>query len=367
MLYGTFKRYQQINMINKVHPNFRLNGKRFTSKDDLLNFTKEKSEEAYQFLVDWFNDKDHIIVYTSGSTGAPKPIKIKKKFMVNSAMTTANYFELQEEGITALLCLSPNYIAGKMMLVRALISGWDLDVVPPSSTPLQNDKEYDFAAMVPMQVHHSLKDLHKVKLIIVGGGAVSKPLEKRLQKVTTEVFATYSMTETVTHIAVKKLNHLKGITNYFEVLPYITVEKDDRGCLVIDAPNLSDNKIVTNDIVKMIDNRHFCWLGRFDNIINSGGFKIVPEQVEEKLSDTIKKRFFIASEKDEILGEKVILVIEGLQPKKEVGRPKAKSKPLNFDFLDKYEKPKTVYYLKKFVETKTNKINRKACLNLIFD
>ncbi len=342
--------------MHTIHPKFCLNEIPFSNKEELLQYTNENLRDTYFFLKEWFNAKNHVIVHTSGSTGSPKSIKILKEHMINSALATATYFELQEEEITALLCLSPNFIAGKMMLVRALVSGWKLDVIEPISNPLAKNKKYDFTAMVPLQVHHSLKDLHKVKILIVGGGVVSRTLQKKLKGLKTKIYATYGMTETITHIAVKKINHISGITNYFEVLPNIKIEKDKRNCLIIDAPNLSKTKIITNDIVKLIDDKHFCWKGRFDNIINSGGIKIIPEQVEIKLDKSIKQRFFIASEKDAILGQKVILIVEGETPK---------IKNIDFSPLDKYEKPKSVYYLNKFIETKTGKINRKACLETL--
>ena len=340
--------------MNTIHPKFCLNGIPFSSKDELLKFSKKNLSDTFLFLKDWFNNKSYVIVHTSGSTGKPKSIKILKEHMINSALATATYFELQDEEISALLCLSPNYIAGKMMLVRALVSGWQLDVVAPTSNPLATNKKYDFTAMVPLQVHHSLNDLHKVKTLIVGGGAVSRTLQEKLNGIKTKIYSTYGMTETVTHIAVKKLNNITSITNYFEVLPNIKIEKDNRNCLVIDAPNLSNTKIITNDIIKLIDDKHFCWKGRYDNIINSGGIKIMPEQVEIKLEKTIKQRFFISSKKDTILGQKVILIIEG-----------SKMKNIDLSLLDKYEKPKSIFYLDKFTETKSGKVNRNACLELV--
>ena len=165
------------------------------------------------FLNPILINHDFIIVNTSGSTGKPAQIKLKKEHMINSALATGSYFKLPEN-TTALLCLSPNYIAGKMMLVRALTLGWQLDIVEPSLNPLDKlQKHYDFCAMVPLQVQNSLSELHFIKKLIVGGGAVSTELIKNLQDITTEVFATYGMTETITHIAVKKLNHFQEVTS----------------------------------------------------------------------------------------------------------------------------------------------------------
>jgi len=343
-------------MSNKeIHPKFRLNGNQFNSIKELLVFSESELPEAFEFFTEWFSNRKYLTVHTSGSTGKPKSIKLLKEHMINSALATAKYFDLDDEEISALLCMSPKYIAGKMMLVRAIVSGWDMDVIPPTSHPLTSRKMYDFVAMVPLQVYNSLDDIHKVKTVIVGGGAVSSDLQEKLKNVRPRVYSTYGMTETVTHIAVKKLSQLDGITNYYEVLPDITVEKDDRNCLVINAPNISKMQIVTNDIVKLIDDKHFCWQGRFDNIINSGGIKIIPERVEDKLGKSINQRFFISSVKDAALGNKVILIIEG-----------KKIKNIDFTGVDKYEKPKEIFYLDKFIETKSGKINRKETIAKIF-
>ena len=343
-------------MSNKeVHPKFKLNGTPFKSVKDLLTFTEVEFPEIYTFFTEWFSNKKYLTVYTSGSTGKPKPIKLLKEHMVNSALATARYFDLDDEEISALLCMSPKFIAGKMMLVRAILSGWNIDVIAPTSHPLTSRKMYDFVAMVPLQVFNSLENIHKVKTVIVGGGAVSPDLQEKLKNVRSRVYSTYGMTETVTHIAVKKLSRLEGITNYYEVLPDITVEKDDRDCLVINAPNISKIQIVTNDIVKLIDDKHFCWQGRFDNIINSGGVKIIPERVEEKLANNLTQRFFISSIKDAALGNKVILIIEG--------NPIC---DIDFTGIDKYEKPREIFYVDKFIETKSGKINRKETIAKLF-
>ena len=342
-------------MSNKeIHPKFKLNGIQFDSIKNLLDYTKNDLPEVYEFFSEWFSNRKYLTVHTSGSTGKPKAIKLFKEHMINSALATAKYFDLDRDDISALLCMSPSYIAGKMMLVRAIVSGWQLDVIKPTSHPLESRKMYDFSAMVPLQVYNSLSDIHKLKILIVGGGVVSSDLQDKLKDVRPKVYATYGMTETVTHIAVKKLSQLDGITNYYEVLPDVTVDKDDRNCLVINAPNISKIQIVTNDIVKLIDDKHFCWQGRFDNIINSGGVKIIPEKVEEKLQQSIiNQRFFISSIKDKALGQKVILVIEG-----------KKIKNINFTGIDKYQIPKDIFYVSKFEETKSGKIDRNATVKL---
>ena len=347
---------------NQFHNDFKINGRSFTSVANLLTYSKVLSVSTYSFLQDWFSKKKVVEVKTSGSTGTPKIIQLQKEFMKNSAKATGQFFELSKN-TTALLCMPTEYIAGKMMLVRALELGWHLDIVKPSSNPLQNvNKVYDFSAMVPMQLQDSLDNIEKVKKLIVGGGVVSSELEKALQSISTEVFATYGMTETITHIAVKRLNHFNnntssGVENsLYAVLPDITISSDDRNCLVINAPRVSDVEIVTNDVIEMISETEFKWLGRFDNVINSGGVKLHPEEIEKKLFEKISQRFFVAGVTDILLGEKLILIIEG----------KATTISLDkFEHLSKYEIPKETYFLEKFVETATGKVQRDKTINLL--
>jgi O-succinylbenzoic acid--CoA ligase len=351
------------------HINFKLQEKTFNTVEELLIFSKELSEDIFSFLELWFNEKDTIEVKTSGSTGKPKRILLKKEYMINSALATGNFFNLFEN-TKALLCLPVNFIAGKMMLVRALTLGWELNFVAPISNPLKNIKSnYDFAAMVPLQLENSLVNISKIKKLIVGGASVSNNLLNKLQKIETEVFATYGMTETITHIAVKKLNNFKsGILQekekeYYSILPNIKISKDERGCLIIDASKLSSEKIITNDLVEIISPTKFKWLGRLDTIINSGGIKLIPEQIEEKLTKIIEQRFFVAGIPDAILGEKLIMIIEA--QKEEFYKNELFQKIKHLKSLSKYEIPKKIYFVNQFVETETKKVNKNKTLKLI--
>ena len=337
-----------------VHNKFKLNGFHL-DREDLCrvaySFIKEGDDfekPVGDFLLDWFDSKDFIEMQTSGTTGAPKTITISKQAMVNSALATGDFFDLQS-GDKALHCLPVKYVAGKMMLVRAMIIGLDLEFVAPSSHPLLNNEiDFDFIAMVPLQAKNSLGELKRVKKLIVGGAAINKVLEKNLLKLTTEVYETYGMTETITHIAARKLGE-----KAFTVLPNVTISYDDRKCLVIHAPKISDDVITTNDIVEMVNENQFIFLGRLDNIINSGGIKIMPEQVEQKLANKIQQLYFIASKPDNELGEKVILVIEG---------DKQEFDENLFEDLDKYEKPKEIVFIPKFKVNASGKIIRKESL-----
>jgi O-succinylbenzoic acid--CoA ligase len=339
-----------------VHNHFKLNGFHL-NKEDLCrvaySFIKEGEDfekPVGDFLLDWFDTKSYIEMQTSGSTGTPKTIRVDKQAMVNSAMATGDFFDLRS-GNRALQCLPVKYVAGKMMLIRAIIIGLDLDYVAPSSHPMKDldDMNYDFVAMVPLQAKNSLEELKHVKKLIVGGSLISPALEKELMKLPTEVYETYGMTETVTHIAAKRVGE-----KVFTVLPGVTISYDDRNCLVIHAPKIiADETVVTNDLVELVNENQFKFLGRIDNVINSGGVKIMPEQVEHKLSGLINKRYFIAPKEDAELGQKVVLVVEGesFDIDKTV-----------FDVLDKYERPKEILFVPKFKETENGKILRKESL-----
>lgn len=339
-----------------VHKSFKLNGFHL-DREDLCrvaySFIKEGEDfekPVGNFLLDWFDDKSYIEMQTSGSTGTPKMIKVDKQSMVNSALATGDFFDLKP-GDRALQCLPVKYVAGKMMLIRSIILGLDLDYVEPSSHPMENnDESYDFAAMVPLQAKNSLEELKRVKKLIVGGSLISPALEKLLVKLPTNVFETYGMTETVTHIAAKKVGE-----KAFTVLPDVTISYDDRNCLVIHAPKIiKEEVVVTNDLVELVNENQFVFLGRIDNVINSGGVKIIPEQVEYKLSGLINKRYFVAPKEDTELGQKVVLVVEGdsFDIDKSI-----------FDGLDKYEHPKEIIFVPKFKETENGKILRKESLN----
>lgn len=346
---------------DKIHFKFKLNSNYYGTEElKEVAYSLVKEGESYEkamgdFLMDWLDSKEYINVRTSGSTGKPKIMKVSKQAMVNSAIATGNYFKMKP-GQTALLCLPTHYIAGKMMLVRAMILGLELDFVEPSTRPVfDDDKSYDFCAMIPVQLQKTVSAISNIKTLIIGGAAISKPLEHAIQGLKTKIYATYGMTETVSHIAVKRING-KQKSEYFKVFPKVNISQDDRGCLVIEAPKVAPGKLVTNDVVKLHSNTEFELIGRIDNVINSGGVKLFPEQIEAKLADKIKERFFISSEPDPSLGEKLILILE------------AESNTLDssvFSDLDKLEIPKTIYHIKKFKETATGKIQRNETLKAL--
>ena len=351
---------------DKIHNRFRINGSSY-SREELREVAYSHVKEGLEyekaigdFLIDWLNDKDHVIVSTSGSTGQPKKIKLNKQAMVHSAIATGDFFGLKP-GDTALHCLPTQYIAGKMMLVRAMILGMDIDLTEPTSQPIFDyDRTYDFCAMIPLQLQKTKLYCGNIKTIIVGGASVSSNLKDAIQGISSMVYETYGMTETMTHIALKKLNGFynerQESNSYFRTLPNIKVSQDDRDCLIIIAPYLSKTNFITNDLVKLYSENEFEWLGRYDNIINSGGVKLIPEQIELALSESILQRFFISKETDESLGERVILIVEG---KKSGLNPKA------FEGLNKYQIPKAVYFIDAFSESENGKVLRQETLDRI--
>lgn len=337
-----------------VHPKCKLNGFHFTAEDlgrVAYSFIKEGApyEKAIgDFILDWFDNNSFIEMRTSGTTGDPKAIRVSKQAMVNSALATGAFFDAAE-GTRALHCLPSQFVAGKMMLVRAFILGWDMDLAEPTSNPLErNDNLYDFCAMVPLQAQHSIDKLNNIKTLILGGAKVNSALAKQLEGLSTKVYETYGMTETITHIAARQLGEVA-----FTVLPNIAINTDERHCLVIRPYKLTDETVVTNDVADIIDDTHFIWLGRYDNVINSGGIKLFPEQIEEKLSGHINRRFFVKGVPDETLGEKLVMVIEG--------EPFTVSDAI-FKALDKYEKPKTILFTDRFIETGSGKLQRTETL-----
>lgn len=266
-------------------------------------------QKILDFILNFLDPSDFIIQESSGTTGIPKKIKIPKKAMIHSAMLTAKRLDLQRDQV-ALLCLPVEYIAGKMMIVRALVTGMTLHWIEPSALPDgARDKKVDFCAMVPLQVFNLLETgypFSHIKTLIIGGSALSTELENRLQTIPSRIFETFGMAETCSHIALRRINgpHSKP---WFTTLPGIKISTDDRQCLVIQAAFLPD-AVETNDIVAITGKNKFLWKGRFDNIINSGGIKINPESLEKMIFDMLGHELYLVGLPDDKLGQKLVMV-----------------------------------------------------------
>lgn len=326
----------------------------------------EEEIHCFDFINEWFSEKEFFIVPTSGSTGIPKLIKVTRQQMQYSAKMTGEALKLKK-GMNAFVCLSTQHIAGKMMLVRAFELDLNLTIVTPSSNPFEDfsPTKIDFIALVPFQLQSILESnqsnfLENCHAIIVGGAPVSYDLAQKIKHKKSPIFSTYGMTETVSHIALKLLNG-KTKENYFQCLPNVIIKQDERNCLTIQSPVSNNEILITNDLVNITSPSSFEWLGRVDNVINSGGIKIQIEQVEQKITEyfyekNIANRFIIGGINDEQFGTKVVLIIEG-----KCAIELNSLKPI----LTKYELPKLIFFIPSLVETKTGKIDRKQSINKI--
>lgn len=268
-----------------------------------------------EFLKEWHDDNACMRVQTSGSTGEPKPMLVEKQRMQNSARITCSFLGLKA-GDTALLCMPLDYIAGKMMVVRALTCGLRLVDVPPSGHPLARPlPPLDFAAMVPMQVYNSLqvpeerRQLMSIHHLIIGGGAIDDALEQELRTFPHAVWSTYGMTETLSHVALRRLNGPQA-SPWYTPFDTVSLSLSPDGCLVIDAPLVCSQTLTTHDVAEMDGSGRFRILGRLDNIICSGGIKIQIEEVERLLAPHTPVPLMITKCKDKKFGEAVVLLAE---------------------------------------------------------
>lgn len=303
-----------------------------------------------RFVGLWNDESDYIEAYTSGSTGVPKMIKLSKADMRVSAQATCDFFGVDGNSLV-FLPLAVDYIAGKMMIVRAEVSGADIMVEPPSNQPLKTcpSAPIQLAAVVPSQVDGLLasKWVGLVQNLIVGGAPLSEADEKKLIDSGLRAYATYGMTETCSHVAIRRLGE-----KVYHALPTVRFSTDGRGCLVVHSDVLSFGELVTNDIVKLHGPDSFEWEGRYDNVINSGGIKVLPENIERKLSDLMKGReYYITSRPSEKWGDEVVLVVEGDSPVEGLEDYAAK-------FLLKAERPKAVINVSQLKRTQSGKLIR---------
>ena len=323
-----------------------------------------------EFLREWNSPSPYVRVKTSGSTGTPKNMLVEKRRMLASARMTCDFLGLQP-GDTALLCMSLDYIAGKMMVVRALERGLQLISVEPSGHPLQTPTlSLSFAAMVPMQVWNSLQvpeqreRLRQVRHLLIGGGAISEPLAEALKDFPNYVWSSYGMTETLSHIALRQLNGPRR-SSWYTPLPGVAVELNDDGCLVIKAPHLCDGPLVTNDIGELSASatsqekgQLFRILGRRDNVVCSGGIKLQMEAIEEKLRPAMGSiPFMITKVKDDKFGEAVVLLVEG-------SKGALPHEEQLFAALTKYERPKHIIPVSRLPMTETGKPARAVAARL---
>lgn len=312
-----------------------------------------------EFFAEWRNQAEFIKVKTSGSTGTPKEINLLKSFLRESAKRTIRFFNIAD-GSRFHSCVSPDFIGGKMMAVRADISNGHLTWEKPSNKPLLNVPQHeiiDLLAVVPSQMLHLIdnKDfLPKINNIIIGGSQISTPLRKKIAESGLNCYETYGMTETASHIALRKIS---SENLPFKTLPGIQVSADERDCLKINFEN--GFEIKTKDIAEILNPHEFFIKGRIDNIILSGGRKINPKEIEDKISSLISSPFIITGLEDEKWGQKVVLIIED----NGVGKLKF-NKEVFRSLLDSWEIPKEIYFVDKLPRTENGKIISVADIGL---
>lgn len=331
----------------------------------------EWERNIWSFISDWFDPAiPSIKVFTSGSTGAPRQIEHGKQAMLNSAATTCAAMQLQP-GDNALLCLPVNKIGGMMMVVRAIHSRLNLYCVKPSANPLKevtDEIKFAFAAFTPMQLNGLNQNYplflraERIEKILLGGEHTPAELLQMVSRMSNQVYATFGMTETISHIALKRLNG-KDADSHFKVLPGIKISINEKNCLIIEAPALGQPHLVTNDVIRLRPGDEFDWLGRTDNVINSGGVKIHPEELEQKLQAFIQPAFFIGALPDARTGEKLVLAIE-MDVFTEKDKQELKEVIAGFDRL---QQPRSVLLFHQFVRTANGKIKRKETLQSTFE
>ena len=354
---------QLITIANKRYPLLDLLNKR-----SMWNKFNDYDQQALQYLHGWVNDQQVFSIMTSGSTGKPKYLKLSRERITESAERTIRYFNLSSKDV-ALICIDIKYIGGVMMLFRCMLSRMDIIVTTPDNEPLSRISDGvrpTFLAIVPLQLQNILnqsasKKLTNIKAIIVGGAPINAGLKKQCSDSELPIYHTFGMTETVSHIALCKLNYAGD--HIFEVLPGVQIKCDAQDRLIIKSDSTNSRWITTNDVVEIVNDNHFKWSGRLDNVINSGGVKIHPESIEPEISDHLLRtglqgRVFVSGVPDLKYGIKAILMYEGKLDTNQKTDLVKKLKKL----LPRYHNPKEVWCIEKFLETGTGKIKRQETL-----
>jgi len=323
---------------------------------DITDFDFKNNEELATLIQEWLGNSSFIKAKSSGSTGEPKTIELPKHLILNSAKLTSSFFEIPV-GANALLALPLSFIAGKMMVFRSLVNDWNLILTDSSANPHLPEGNIHFAAFTPLQadilIETQFEKFNQIGTVILGGGAISTSLFHKLKKCRNRIFATYGMTETITHVAVCELM-MQEQDQVFEALPGVEFFIDERGCLCIQAAHLDGGMFVTNDLVDLLDKTHFKFLGRIDNVINSAGLKIFPEKLEREIEEYLDCPFYVTSVEDELLGQKVVLFIQG-----EEKLFSGKLENLNSYFGNRIDRPRAYFFRQNFNYTHTGKVIKK--------
>jgi o-succinylbenzoate---CoA ligase len=345
---------------------FKVQGQQFSKSDlelwcwDNLAYVQPWERSHLLFILQWLSRSPNLEVRTSGTTGEPKKISLSKQMMTESARLTKEALKLSDHS-KVVACLPSQFIAGKMMIVRALVNQFQLNWIRPSADPFAEIKKApDFIALTPMQVKNALR-YHKTTFettstVLIGGQSVDKILERDLEFSNARCFESYGMTETASHVAIRAING-SARTDWFNALPGYSFKVDDRNCLIIFHDTWFPEGLITNDQVELTSTTTFSCLGRLDYVINSGGVKVHPEKVEEKIRPFLgETRFMIYKEPDNTTGERVILYLEKGLELSDFGGQWLKSIQ---EVLSSVERPKNIYVIDRFDETATAKMIRK--------
>lgn len=345
---------------------FILNGRHYQINELLRHKLEKKLLSSFEFntllhIKNWLSGKDTFTFQTSGSTGEPKKLSFSREQIQKSAQRTIETFKL-EKGQTVLCCLNTEFIAGFMMIIRAIVGDLELIIQKPTADPLVliGDTNIDFVAMTPNQLDGSLPNnsgkLFQVRKILVGGAGLHPMLEGAIKDINAQVYHGYAMTETLTHVAIRNIS--KGQQHY-RAVSGVTFGQNAKGCLVVQDDWLGIRRLVTNDIVQLINKKTFTWIGRKDNVVSSGGIKIQLETLEKSIAEIfselqIDTSFCLAAIPDKSLSHRLILLVE------EAGREVNPVQILNElkTRLPKYHDPKEVFLVRELLRTKTGKINR---------
>ncbi len=313
-------------------------------------FTEDWLRDVQASIAFWLSEEESLEVTTSGSTSAPKPISLQRRLLQKSAAATLRYLGIHSGA--ALLAIPAKYIGGKMLLFRALAADLDIHLIEPKASlpPLMG--KFALVSLTPLQVANSVAQRNQFETILIGGGPISASLEEQLQHCEAAIYHTYGMTETASHVALRRVNG-PNKSAAFEALPGISFSVDERHCLIIHAEAWHIGTLITNDVVERVNDHTFLWRGRADHVVNSGGLKLHPEQIEHLLEPHLATPFFVAGVPDEALGQKLVLIVEGAE------------RPINFSAIPKLQQPRQVFFIPRFAYTETDKINRQKTVSLL--